>query len=235
MKSTKFEPISGASLADMAAASVRGAIYAGRLKPGEAVRELQIAHELGVSQTTVREALLQLEHAGLVVREPNRGTRITMLSDEDVRERISVREILESTAAVAAARRLTASDLAELENRKQQLAAAIRRNQYYDAAQLDLAFHRVIWRASGNQTLVRMLDDLTAPLFAFISVRQSSNLEDLKRRVGSHDPIFEALKAGHAGRIRQAIREHLSRAYLRSKAGRRGAHGDSHETTGRHS
>ena len=218
MSSTKLDPIGGSSLADMAAASIRGAIYAGRLKPGEAVREMQIARELRVSQTTVREALLQLEHAGLVVREPNRGTRITILSEEDVRERIGVRIVLESAAAVAAARHITPSDLAELENRKKQLAAAIRRNQYYEAAQLDLAFHRIIWRAGGNQTLFRMLDELTAPLFAFISVRHSSNLEDLKRRVASHDPIFDALKAGHAAGIRKAIREHLSYTYLRSKA-----------------
>jgi len=211
----------------MVAESVRSAIYAGRFKPGDAVREMQIARELRVSQTTVREALLQLEHAGLVVREANRGTRITILSEEDVRERIAVRIVLETTAAVDAARRMAPSDLAELENRKQQLATAIRRNHYYEAAQLDLAFHRIIWRKCANQTLFRMLDDLTAPLFAFISVRQSTNLEDLKRRVGSHDPIFEALRARRPADIRQAIRDHLSNAYLRNRNGGR------HATTGK--
>jgi DNA-binding GntR family transcriptional regulator len=230
MNQATLDPIRGNSLGAMVADSVRSAIYSGRFKPGDAVREMQIARELRVSQTTVREALLQLEHAGLVVREANRGTRITILSDEDVRERITIRVVLETTAALEAARRMTASDLAELENRKKQLATAIRRNQYYEAAQLDLAFHRIIWRACGNQTLFRMLDDLTAPLFAFISVRQSGKLEDLKRRVGSHDPIFDALKSRRAPAIRKAIRDHLTNAYLRSKSIGLTSDGDSHET-----
>ena len=163
MNQAILDPIRGGSLGAMVADSVRSAIYAGRFKPGDAIGEMQIARELRVSQTTVREALLQLEHAGLVVREANRGTRITMLSDEDVRERITIRVVLETSAAIEAARRITPSELAEIENRKRQLATAIRRNQYYEAAQLDLAFHRIIWRACGNRTLFRMLDDLTAP------------------------------------------------------------------------
>jgi DNA-binding GntR family transcriptional regulator len=234
MDQARLDPIRGNSLVAMVAESVRSAIYAGCFKPGDAVREMQIARELRVSQTTVREALLQLEHAGLVVREANRGTRITIMSEEEVRERIAVRIVLETTAAVEAARLMTASDLAELENRKKQLAATIRRNQYYDAAQLDLGFHRLIWRASGNQTLCRILEDLTAPLFAFISVRQSGQLEDLPRRVGSHDPIFEAVKSGRAADIRKAVRDHLTSAYLRSKSLRQTIDGDANETTSKH-
>lgn len=201
----------------MVAESVRSAIYAGRFKPGDAIREMQIARELRVSQTTVREALLQLEHAGLVTREPNRGTRITILSEQEIRERVELRIVLEGTAAVEAAQRMATSELAELENRKRQLATAIRRNQYYEAAQLDLAFHRILWRASGNHTLVRMLDDLTAPLFAFVSVRQSNNLEDLQRRVGTHEFIYQSIRKGKAPAIRKAIRDHLVGAYLLSK------------------
>jgi DNA-binding GntR family transcriptional regulator len=177
----------------------------------------------------VREALLQLAQAGLVVREANRCTRITILSEQDIQERIAVRMVLETTAAGEAAVHITDSELAELENRKKQLAAAIRRNQYYDAAQLDLAFHRIMWRASRNQTLYRMLDDLTAPLFAFVSVRQSSNLEDLQRRVGSHSPLYEALKSHSKPAARKALRDHLTSAYLRSKPATQVNDGDLHE------
>jgi DNA-binding GntR family transcriptional regulator len=213
----------------MAADALRSAIYAGRFKPGDPVRELQLARELRVSQTTVREALLQLEHAGLVEREANRGTRITRLSDEDVRERVAVRIVLETQAAVEAAARLTAGDLAWLEKCKNQLAAAIRRNAYYEAAKADFAFHRLIWVASGNQTLCRILEDLTAPLFAFISVRLSETLTDLKKRVGSHDPIFEALKSRRPAAVRAAIREHLTAAYLHPAQKGKKANGDSDE------
>lgn len=204
----------------MAADALRSAIYTGRFKPGDPLREMQLARDLRVSQTTVREALLQLEHAGLVVREANRGTRITRLTDEDVRERVDVRIVLETKAAMEAAPRLTPGDLAWMDNCRNQLASAIRRNAYYEAAQADLAFHRLIWAASGNQTLSRILEDVTAPLFAFISVRQSETLADLQERVASHDPIYNALKSRRPAAIQSAIREHLTASYLRRRRAR---------------
>src|SRR5690349_1209969 len=105
MSLAKLEPIRGGSLGGLVIDAIRDAIYNGRFQPGEPVRELALAHELRVSQTTVREALLQLEHDGLVVREANRGTRVTTLSESEIRERVEVRIVLETTAALDAARR----------------------------------------------------------------------------------------------------------------------------------
>lgn len=224
VREARLDPIGAGSLGAMAAGALRAAIYAGRLKPGDAVRELQVARDLQVSQTTVREALLQLEHAGLVVRAANRGTRVTLLTPGEVRERVEVRIVLETTAALAAARRMTPALFAQLASRVKQIAAAVRRNQYYEAAQADLAFHRIIWQASGNRMLCRMLEDVTAPLFAFISMRQSEDMADLRRRVSSHDPIVAALRAGKSAAIKAAIRDHLAGSYRHFLKNHEGAH-----------
>ncbi len=213
MADARLEPIQGGSRGTLVSDAVRAAIYSGRFQPGEAIREMQLARELRVSQTTVREALLQLEHAGLVVREANRGTRVTSLSEQDIRERIAVRLMLETSAAAETVRRMTPEHLAELETQMHEIASAVRRNSYYESAQADLAFHRAIWRGSGNQTLFRLLDELTVPLFAFVSMRQSSNVTDLRRRVRSHEPILAALRSGQAAAVRKAIHGHLTTSY----------------------
>ena len=117
------------------------------------------------------------------------------------------------TAAVEAAPRFSDSALVELAARMKAVGAAVRQNQYYDAAQADLSFHRLIWETSGNQTLYRMLDQVAAPLFAFVSMRQSQDLAELRRSVRSHEPIFEAVRARKIARIRAAVRDHLTISY----------------------
>lgn len=213
MPLAKLEPIRGGSLGGLVIDAIRDAIYSGRFQPGEPVRELQLARELRVSQTTVREALLQLEHDGLVVREANRGTRVTTLEENEIRERVEVRIVLETSAALDAARRFSPAGLAELSIRMQRIADAVRRNEYFEVAQADLAFHRLIWETSGNKTLYRLLDQLTAPLFAFLSIRNSGDLADLRRRVQSHEPIFEALASRKVVKVRGAVRQHLLVTY----------------------
>ena len=80
--------------------SIRAAIFAGRFRPGDPLKEIVIARDLGVSQATVREALLQLEHVGLVQRVPNIGSTVTRLSVAELCERVQLRVVLEAIAAV---------------------------------------------------------------------------------------------------------------------------------------
>ena len=76
----------------------------GKIRPSTRLRELHLARSLGVSQSTIREALFQLEHSGLVVRVPNSGTTVASFSEDELRERIEVRLVLEEEAFVKASR-----------------------------------------------------------------------------------------------------------------------------------
>src|SRR5512134_3831683 len=95
-------PLKTGSVNSRVFSTLRKAIFAGKLKPGLALRELELARDLNVSQATVREALFKLEHTGLVTRAPNRGTYVTSFSDAEIRERLEIRVLLEGFAAIEA-------------------------------------------------------------------------------------------------------------------------------------
>ena len=194
-----LKPIVSATRKQQVVDALRTAIFDGTFSLGQPLREMHLARGLNVSQPTVREALLELEKEGLVVRTPNVGTAVANMTKRELAERLAVRVELETMACVLAARRMTGRDLAELERLLGELADTTASNAYHDSAQADLAFHRCIWRCSGNEFLALTLDRITAPLFAFVSVIRSTSHEDLKRTVLSHTPLLEALRRGAAG------------------------------------
>ena len=193
--------------------ALRRAIFSGKLQPGDSVLEMDVARRHKVSQTTVREALAKLEHAGFVRRIPNQGTFVTKLSTEELLEHLRLRVVLESMAAAAAAERMAEEDFRGLDDRLQNISAAVSSNAYYELVLADLSFHRYVWERSGDGTLFRILEQIVAPLFAFISIRISSRHKDLKRVVLSHEPIVAALRARDPVAAKEAVRHHIEDSF----------------------
>jgi DNA-binding GntR family transcriptional regulator len=208
--STLLQPLKSAPLSTQVFETLRTAIFSGELKPGDPLRELHLATELGVSQATVREALVHLEQFGLVVRTPHIGTHVTRLSAQEIRERVQLRAVLEEHALIEAAPRMTPEAFVDLRGRLDALSDAIARDAYFQEAQADLAFHRYIWLMSGNRTLYRTLDQLAVPLFAFVSIVRGANRQTLKHVVQSHEGFLAALRSRNAAHIREAVRQHFS-------------------------
>lgn len=206
------QPVRNETLKFQVARILQKAIFSGQFQPGQTLRELALAKQLDVSQATIREALAHLEQLGLVVKEANRGTAVTNLSPAEVRDRLSIRIVLEELAAVEAAKKMTDDDFEELEAHSRSISAAIGRNEYFDVSQADIAFHRVIWRKSGNVILERTLDQLTTPLFAFLGVLHQIAAED-QRKTKPHSEIIDAFRTRELRKVRAAIREHISGSY----------------------
>jgi DNA-binding GntR family transcriptional regulator len=192
---------------------LRADIFEGRYSPGAPLRELALAKRLQVSQATIREALQRLEYAGLITRTPNIGSTVTRLSPKEVRERVTLRATLEVIAAQSASPRMGIDEFAELEYRLKMLETAVASDQYYEAAQADLGFHRYIWQCSGNGTLCQLLELITVPLFAFISILRSHGLQRLPKVVEAHEPLIAALRSGRAEQIREAFEKGATSAY----------------------
>lgn len=213
MKRRPLAPVKSGTLRQQAKQAIRSAIFQGRFQPGDPLRELDLARDLQVSQATVREALLQLEQAGLIHRIPNKETTVAKLSRQELVERNGIRTTLEITAAVAASQRMTDVELASLRRLLASISHVVARNEYEKIAEADLDFHRYIWDQSGNKTLCATLLNITAPMFAFASILRSIDREDLSKVTHSHEPIVEAIRSKDPVAVELAIRQHIEGSY----------------------
>jgi len=202
-------PLKSGPLRSRVVETLKHAIFNGKLNPGDSIREVHVGMELGVSQNTVREALLELQQMGLVVRSPNRNTIVTKLTDDDIRERVTVRLLLEPHCVQAAARKMTPQHFDQLRS----LVLEMRTAKGSEAAHLDLEFHRVIWNCSGNRVLADTLEQLVLPLFAFVTIVRFRNMPNLLALAERHDAIVKVLESGDAARIGDAVRHHLKGHY----------------------
>jgi DNA-binding GntR family transcriptional regulator len=168
-----------------------GAVYsallselnAGRLRPGEQLREVELAKRLGVSRTPVREALQRLMNEEVLIKN-NGGLSVPLIEDKQIFELYEMREALEGTAAALAARHASPPE-AELLERIIQEEIATNDADAARHAQLNRDFHAVIYRAAANRYLLRSLHTLQDTIMRLRSTTFSIS-----------------------GRPRQAIREH---------------------------
>ena len=169
-------------------------IIGGTLAPEEALRDQDIAEQLGVSRTPVREALRRLEDEGLVETALNRWTRVAPLRAGQAAELYPVVETLEVLALRLAAPSLTEEDLARLRDLDGQLRGALERRDARRAVEADTAFHDVWVAASGNRELQQTLRALKRKLrrIELVYFNAASSGE---ASLGEHAAILEALRA----------------------------------------
>jgi DNA-binding GntR family transcriptional regulator len=206
------QPVRSNSLAVQTFAILKEAIFAGKFQPGEAVLEMHLAKSLQVSQATVREALVLLEQAGLVVKNQGRSTTVTSLTREEVRDRLSIRVALEEIACGKAAALMREADFSELEKLAKTIATSIGANDCLRMTLADARFHHLIWERAAAPVLLRTLDQITTPLFAFLGVLHAKGLHDLQSGK-RHEAIVEALKSRDPKIARKAIRDHIEGSY----------------------
>ena len=140
---------------------IRERIVDGRLAARTRLREQALAREIGVSRTPIREALRRLAADGFVELVPNAGGSVVEWSDRSLADLIDVRAELAGMAARLAARRIEEDRIAELERLNARMAQVARRREagfLGDAAELNIAFHRVVFSASGNDWLLQLLE-----------------------------------------------------------------------------
>jgi DNA-binding GntR family transcriptional regulator len=189
---------------------LRADILAGKYKPGDRLNESQIARELNISRIPVREALSQLQEQGLVVNRERRGMFVMDLGAEEVLQISSLRIILETEAIKLARSRMTPEIHAQLEKLTAQMEAW--NGTLLDAAALDLEFHRVIWRATGNPYLERALNTLMVPLFAHKTLEHVS--QEIRRwRLNHHRALLDVLSGLSDDDPQDALLAHLRMSY----------------------
>lgn len=205
----RFPAVKEGSLRERVVELLRDAIFSGKFEPGETLVETQLAREIQVSQSTVREALVQLEHSGLVVRIPNRATMVTQFSPKELAERVRIRVALEGMMMAEAAPKLGEAEFREIDRRLAVFYEAAANDQFL-RVQADLDFHSFIWECADNQTLFRMLHQLTAPMFAFTCMLRKRGVVTARPVENPHEALIAALRGRDEETIRRAVREHMS-------------------------
>ena len=199
---------------------IRQAITSGDLGPGDRVVELRLARQLGVGNTAVREALFELERAGLVTRIPNKGSFITRMTWEDAQQVFRIRKELESLAVELALEHLTPKDLDALQACVDGMKTAAETSDLERFYQHDLEFHRTIWRLSQNRYLGSCLETLVVPLFAFFLIRTRLDYKvDLLGSAQRHHQLLDTIRSGQGVKDRMIASLHSSRIFW-EQAGR---------------
>lgn len=172
--------------------SMREAILSGVLEPGERLMEIQLAEEMGVSRTPVREAIRKLELENFVVMIPRKGAYVAGVSLKDVADVFEIRSALEGLAAGLAAERITDDELEQME---QALFFRTSENEM-DLEQIvksDTDFHALVYRASRNERLVQILENLREQIQRFRSTSLAVPGRN-KSAIEEHRMIVEALR-----------------------------------------
>lgn len=187
---------------------LRQEIFTGQRKPGERLVETRIASEIGVAQSSVREALHQLEKEGLVVRLPGVGARVSQLSPEQVEQIYGLRAELEGYAVELVGRKGDPNDIEALAARVARCREAADANPL-SFMMADLEFHLELWSRSGNPFLLEVISRLVIPLFAFETrvVVPLLSREDRLRNVETHHHVVELLQAGDVPQARRSMAE----------------------------
>jgi DNA-binding GntR family transcriptional regulator len=200
---TSTAPIKPVTLRHRIVEIIRQAITSGELGPGDRVVELQLAKQLGVGNTAVREALFELERAGLVTRIPNKGSFITKMTWEDAQQIFRIRKELESLAVELALERMSATDLDLLQSFVNGMKSAAETSDFERFYQNDLEFHRTLWRLAQNRYLANILETLVVPLFAFFLIRTRLDYRvDLLGSAQRHHQLLDTIRNGHGVRDR---------------------------------
>jgi DNA-binding GntR family transcriptional regulator len=180
-------------------------ILSGDYSPGERLVELKLAREFGTSQAPVREALRDLETAGLVTIKPRRGSFVNDYHARAQHEIYTVRGALEEAGMRLAMPRLTRDNSALAVHIEGMREAAIA-GDVEGMTRHSVAFHRAIMRASGNELLLRMWESLHVEIHSHKTAMQPNI--DLTAIAESHAPILDAVKRGDTELACRLSREH---------------------------
>jgi DNA-binding GntR family transcriptional regulator len=213
MSSTTFQKIEPISKKTRVVALLREAIVSGAIQSGEQIVEGKVAQQFGVGQGLIREALIELEHQGFVLRTPFSGTQVPKLSLDDAQQIFDIRIELEPLALSLAGQRATPKQIKELKDlaaKAKKGAVAEDLDRFFDD---HLALRKKIWELSGNRYLQQTLERLVIHLYALYLIRRSYNREGLLQTVldcvEHQDKILQAYENRDIEEARRVGRDFL--------------------------
>ena len=214
MEEKRLQPVNLESykpLRELVFDALREAIINGTLKPRDRLMEIQLAEELGVSRTPIREALRKLELEGFIVMVPRKGAYVADISFKDIADVFEIRAALEALAAGLAAERITDEELEDMERLVAEKAEAISGYDMDRLIRVDTLFHDAIYKASRNQRLTNIINNLREQIQRYRTTSLAYPGR-MKRSLEEHRGIVEAIQSRDPQIAQQVAREHIENA-----------------------
>ncbi|MBZ6377153.1 GntR family transcriptional regulator [Pacificimonas flava] len=193
---------------DHAVEKLRDAISTGFYKPGTRLVERELCEALGVSRTSVREAMRQLQAENLVTVGPRRNISVTVLSPEDAEDIYVLREMIEAKAVHRLVRRNDQAVISELTGLWKDMQKAIRKNDLPTLSKMAGAFNEAVLRGSGS----KVIHDTGLQLLKRVSYLRLASMSEPGRLEGGMeewDAMMDAVERRDADAAAEAMARHV--------------------------
>ncbi|MBP2412826.1 DNA-binding GntR family transcriptional regulator [Arthrobacter stackebrandtii] len=196
------------SLRETVTLALRAAVISGEMKPGEVYSAPALGKRFGVSPTPVREAMLDLAKEGLVTSLPNKGFRVTEVSDEDLDEITALRLLIEPPTVRQVTPLIDDAGLARLRQMADAIVGFAVAGDLIQYTEADRAFHIAILEYSGNKRLVALISELRAHtrLLGLAPLAAAGTLQDSAQE---HVELVELIAAGKAAEAQELMTVHI--------------------------
>lgn len=207
LKSIDFQ-VYNKPLHNMVLDILREAIVSGVLKPGEKLMEAQLAEDMGISRTPVREAIRKLELEGFVHMIPRKGACVAEYSEKDIIDTFRIRLALEKLAVELAVERITDEKLEELKRVIEEEAVSIEQGNLEAMVEKDAEYHELVYRTAENKRLEVIMSNLQGQIrrFRFVSLGGQGRGNEV---LEEHYRIYDALKRRDVKLAQERIEEHI--------------------------
>jgi DNA-binding GntR family transcriptional regulator len=187
------------------------AISAGEYRPGEWLKQIDLAAQFGATRFEVRRALEELALRNAVSHIPQKGYRVTVPTETDLDHSRAVRVIIETAAAREVARRIDEAGLAELEELAERFRAATLSGTPAERSLANHQFHDTMYAHAGNPLLSDLIREVRdrfrgTPIFLWPSMQSMQNSAD------DHSRILAALRARDEDAVAEAVRHHIDKS-----------------------
>lgn len=179
-------------LRDVVFNTLRKAILTGELRPGERLMEIHLANRLGVSRTPIREAIRKLELEGLVIMIPRRGAEVAQITEKSLKDVLEVRRALDALCVELACDRIDEEATQQLKKACEEFERATETKDATTIAKADVELHDIIVRATGNQRLIQLINNLSEQMYRyrFEYIKDENRHDNL---IDEHRMIYESI------------------------------------------
>lgn len=195
---------------------IRNWILDGTLAPGAQIRDKELAEQLGVSRTPIREALLRLEDEGLVQTKPNRSTLVSSIDFHSALHLYSIVWTLEKLALTQAFGSITESHIQTMAEANERFLQKMKSRDRIAALDADYDFHSVYVRLSANKELEKIISELKQKLKRF-DLYYFDKIKNAALSYEEHAQIIEALKVKDLSLAIHAVENNWKNSFSRFK------------------